>query len=95
VTARGPRPGRGSAPETATWTDADEVAALSDLDDLLRGVPKPDGGRLEELRRRLRQAYVEGAEEQSQRQAGRGLTGEELGRVLRHYPGDVVKPRTT
>lgn len=38
-------------------------AALRDLDDRLRGVPKPDGGRLEELRRRLRQAYFEAAEE--------------------------------
>ena len=53
----------------------------------------PDGGRLEELNRRLRQAYVEGAEEQSRRQGGRGLTAEELERVLRRYPGDVGERR--
>ena len=50
--------------------------------------------RLEELNRRLRQAYVEGAEEQSHRQEGRGLTAEELLRVLQHYPGDVGERRT-
>jgi hypothetical protein len=39
-------------------------AALRDLEDRFRGVPKPDGGgRLEELNRRLRQAYFEAAEE--------------------------------
>ena len=72
---------------------ADEVAALRDLDDRLRGVPKPDGGRLEELNRRLRQAYLQGAEEDSQKRLGRGLTGEELERALRHYPGDVPESR--
>jgi hypothetical protein len=41
------------------------------------------------LNRRLRQAFVEGAEEQSRRDHGRGLTEEELERVLRRYPGDV------
>ena len=63
-------------------------AALRDLDDRLRGVPKPDGGRLEELNRRLRQASLQGAEENSRRRLGRGLTAEELERVLRRYPGD-------
>ena len=76
-----------------TGTGVDEVAALRDLDDRLRGVPKPDGGRLEELNRRLRQAYVAGAEEESRQQEGRGLTAEELERVLPHYPGDVGERR--
>ena len=67
----------------------DEVAALRNLDDRLRGVPKPDGGRLEERSRHLRQAYLSGAEEHSREHEGRGLTAEELERVLRHYPGDV------
>jgi len=93
VTAHGPLPGRGKAPQTVSGIGADEVAALRDLDDHLRGVPRPDGGRLEELNRRLRQAYLAGAEEQSQRAEGHGLTEEELGRVLDHYPGDVGERR--
>jgi hypothetical protein len=62
VTARGPHPGRGKAPVTVSGTGEDEAAALRDLDDRLRGVPKPDGGRMDELRRRLRLAYVDRAE---------------------------------
>jgi hypothetical protein len=39
------------------------------------------------LNEHLRQAFVAGAEEDSRRRLGRGLTSEELERVLRHYPG--------
>jgi hypothetical protein len=46
VTARGPHPGRGKIPTTVAGTGADEFAALHDLDDRLRGVPKPDGSLL-------------------------------------------------
>ena len=42
-----------------------------------------------ELNRKLRRAFVEGAEERSQRELGRGLTTEELRRILRRYPGDL------
>jgi hypothetical protein len=42
-----------------------------------------------DLNRRLRSAFIEGAEEGSRRRLGRGLTREELERVLRRYPGDV------
>jgi hypothetical protein len=45
-----------------------------------------------DLDRRLRQAFVEGAEERSQRELGRGLTADELERVLRRYPGDLRQP---
>jgi hypothetical protein len=38
----------------------------------------------------LRTAFIAGAEEQSRRKLGRGLTANELARVLRHYPGDVT-----
>jgi hypothetical protein len=63
VTAlRRPR-GRLATPQTVTGTGADEVSALRDLDDRLRGVPKPDGTAMDALRRRLRLAYVEGAED--------------------------------
>ena len=36
---------------------------------------------------RLREAFAAGAEEQSRQSAGRGLTPDELDRVLRQYPG--------
>ncbi len=45
--------------------------------------------RRKELNRKLRRAFIEGAEERSQRELGRGLTEEELHRVLRRYPGDL------
>jgi hypothetical protein len=37
----------------------------------------------------LRAEFIAGAEEDSRRRLGRGLTAEELERVLRRYPGDV------
>ncbi len=45
--------------------------------------------RRSELSRKLRRAFLEGAEERSQREFGRGLTADELRRILRRYPGDV------
>jgi hypothetical protein len=89
VTARGPHPGRGKAPVTVSGTGPDDVAALRDLDDRLRGVPKPDGTRMDQLRRRLRLAYVEGAGEEMQERAGRAPTADELDRILGRYPGDI------
>lgn len=44
-----------------------------------------------DLNRRLRQVFIEGAEERSRRALGRGLTQEELARILRRYPGDVAE----
>ena len=41
------------------------------------------------LKERLRAEFIAGAEEESRRRLGRGLTKEELERVLRRYPGDV------
>ncbi len=41
------------------------------------------------LNDRLRATFIEGAERDSPRRLGRGLTAEELDRVLRRYPGDV------
>jgi hypothetical protein len=38
---------------------------------------------------RLRAAFVRGAEEDSRRRLGRGLTRGELERVLQRYPGDL------
>lgn len=41
------------------------------------------------LNERLRAAFITGAEEDSRRRLGRGLTREELERVLKRYPGDL------
>ena len=43
----------------------------------------------ESVNERLRAAFIAGAEEDSRRRLGRGLTPEELERVLRRYPGDL------
>jgi hypothetical protein len=55
------------------------LAAVDALAELLR----------DDLDRRLREAFFAGAEVDSRRRLGRGLTAEELERVLRRYPGDV------
>jgi hypothetical protein len=49
--------GRGKLPQTVTGTGEDEVAALRDLDDRLRGIPQPEGSQMDKLRRRHRLAY--------------------------------------
>jgi hypothetical protein len=42
-----------------------------------------------ELSRRLRLAFVRGAEARSRLEHGRGLTADELRRVVARYPGDI------
>ena len=56
-----------------------------DLDDRLRGVPKPDGTRMDELPRRLGLAHVAGAEEWMRKHSGRGLTANELAGVVTRF----------
>lgn len=85
VTARTIAYSRRKPPQTVTGTGADETTALRDLDDRLRGVPQPDGSRMAERERRLRLAYLEGAEAWSREVAGRGLTGDELDGVVRRF----------
>jgi hypothetical protein len=87
VTARGPHPGRGKAPVTVSGTGDDETASLRDLDDGLRGVPKPEGNRMDELRKRLRLAYLEGAESWSRENVGRSMTEREMAGVAPRYRG--------
>jgi hypothetical protein len=58
-------------------------------------LPEPDGGHRVRLNERLRAAFLAGAEEDSQRRLGRGLTVEELERVFWHYPGDIGEHRGT
>ena len=52
------------------------------MPDPIRSVAPP-------LNQRLRQSFIEGAEVDMRRLLGRGLTAEELERVLRRYPGDI------
>ena len=54
-----------------------------------RPPPDPTRERRRRLNERLREAFIEAAEEDRRRHLGRGLTAEELERVLRRYPGDV------
>jgi hypothetical protein len=61
--------------------------------DRLDPVPRPDQDRRARLNQRLRQAFIAGAEEEARRRLGRGLTAEELERVLRRYPGDLPEHR--
>ena len=80
VTARSETHGRGHPPVTVSGTGETETAALRDRDDRLRDVLQPDGGRLEELRRRDRLAYVQGAEEWTREHVGRPMTRTSSGR---------------
>jgi hypothetical protein len=89
VSAVGPTV-RGKIPVSVTGTGPDETAALRALDDRLRGVPHPDGSRLDELRRRLRFAYLQGAEEWTRENTGRGLTAGELEGVIARVPRPAV-----
>lgn len=66
-------------------TGDDATAALRDLNERLRGIPKADGGRRDELRRWLRLAYMDGAEQWTRENVGRGMTGDELEGVLRRF----------
>jgi hypothetical protein len=58
-----------------------------------RHVARPDQERRTRLNQRLRQAFIEGAEVDMRRPSGRGLTAEELERVLRRYSGDLPEHR--
>ena len=58
-----------------------------------KDVARPEQDRRARLNQRLRQAFIEEAERDSRRRLGRGLTAEELERVLRRYPGDLPDRR--
>src|SRR6476620_9832420 len=62
VTARSVAYSRLKPPQTVTGTGVDETAALRNLDERLRGVPQPNGSRMAERERRIRLAYLDGAE---------------------------------
>ena len=54
-----------------------------------RRTPAEFAAHRRELNRKLRAAFLAGAEERSCRVFGRGLTDEEVRRVIEHYPGDL------
>jgi hypothetical protein len=87
VSAWGPQLDPGRAQQSVTGIGESEVAALRNLDARLRGASMPNGDRIEELRRQLRMAYVEGAEAFSRETFDRALTPDELERVLGRYVG--------
>jgi hypothetical protein len=87
VTGWGPSNGGGEAPHSVTGTGDTEVTALRDLDERLRGVPRPNRGRMDEFRHQLRRAYVDGAEAFSWETLERGLTTNELGQIIQRYEG--------
>jgi hypothetical protein len=68
-------------------------ATLDCVDDLKARAASADQKRLARLNKRLRQAFIDGAEMDSRRRLGRGLTAEALERVLRRYPGDLPERR--
>lgn len=87
ISAVGPHPGRGRIPESVAGFGEGEVAAVRDLDARLRGEYSEGPRRLDELRRRLRLAYVDGAEAWTQETLGRSLDPDELVRVVERYTG--------
>jgi hypothetical protein len=63
------------------------------VDDLKARAASDDQDRGTRLNRRLRQAFIAGAEADAPRRLGRGLSAEKLERVLRRYPGDLGERR--
>lgn len=87
MSAVGPDRGRGKLPTFVSGFGETELGAIRDLDARLRGEQTDGARKLDELRARLRLAYVQGAEEWSRQEAGRALSGSELEGVLARFPG--------
>lgn len=81
VAALGPLPvRRGQPPNCIEASGEDEIAALSYL--AVKLAESKTAGRMEELRRRLRLAYLSSAEEWSRVHVGRPLSGDEQRRLI-------------
>jgi hypothetical protein len=87
ISAVGPHPGRGRLPVFVNGFGQDELEAVRDLDARLRGERAEGPRKLDELRARLRLAYVDGAEEWARAELGRPLARGELERVVERFPG--------
>lgn len=86
MSAVGPDRGRGKLPTFVTGYGEDELAAIRGLDARLRGEHSDGPRKLDELRARLRLAYLEGAEEWARQEFGRSLRADELAGVVRRFP---------
>jgi len=85
VTAWGPLR---KSQDTVVGVGDDDVAALRDLDRRLRRrLPRPNTSRAEEFRQQLRMAYVHGAEAFAREAWDRGLSSDELERVIARFAG--------
>ena len=85
VTASGPGLAGGEAAQSVTGKAETEAAALRDLGERLNALPRPNRGRVDELRHQLRMAFVEGAETLARETFNRGLTPAELARIIQRY----------
>jgi hypothetical protein len=93
MSAVGPDRGRGRLPTFVSGYGETELDAIRDLDARLRGEHSDGPRKLEELRARLRLAYVQGAEEWSRQEAGRPLSDSELDGVLARFSGVGWRPQ--
>jgi hypothetical protein len=59
--------------------------------------PRPTGRsrNRQQLNRRLRAAFIAGAEDRSRQDQGRGLTETELRGILEQYPGDLASEESS
>lgn len=87
ISAVGPNRGRGKLPTFVSGHAEDELEAIRDLDARLRGDHSEGPRKLDELRARLRLAYVSGAEAWARQELGRPLAHQELRRVAARFPG--------
>lgn len=86
MSAVGPDRGRGKLPTFVSGFGETELDAVRDLDARLRGEHSDGPRKLDELRARLRLAYVEGAEEWARAGLGRPLDAAELAAVIDRFP---------
>jgi hypothetical protein len=86
---RGGRKGGNARAASLTGSERSEIARKAAAARWAKpsGEPETSGeGKGRRLKERLRQAFVEGAEEHSRQSAGRELTDAERQRVLKRYP---------
>lgn len=86
ISAVGPNGGRGELPTFVSGVGPNEISAVRDLDAQLRGEWSEGPRKLDELRARMRLAYVEGAEDWARNELHRRLTNDELAGVISRFP---------
>ena len=92
IVARSPQPvRRRGAPEYLEGAGEDEIAVLTYLALALEA--RQANAKRADIRQRGRLAYLQAAEEASRRSQGRGLTGEELERVIERRPDRLLSDK--